>query len=64
MAKLREEKELSALYESCSSQRCLARTEAEAYGVALNCLKNCTTLFLHWLGDAQLRYVAKLVLQC
>lgn len=38
--------------------------EAEAHRVALNCLKNRTTLFLRWLGDVQRRCVAKLVLQC
>lgn len=38
--------------------------EAEAHMGALNCLKNHTTLFLRWLGDVQLRCVAKLMLQC
>lgn len=63
--KLREEKELSALYMNPAAPRdVLQSEEAEAHRVALNCLKNCATLSLRWLGDDRLRCVAKLALPC
>ena len=64
-AKLREKKELNALYRSPAAPRdVLQGEEAEAHRVALNCLKNCTTLSLRWQEDDRLRCVAKLVLLC